>query len=210
MTARSTQEQGNTIAFACPCLLSLDSSRPLAGYINWGPNRINLDQNRYREQFGVGIHEIVKLFLSFNRKTHILGFTTSLFNLYPGGDPTISLHRTAPGLDDHPITLVASPKVLEVAREHFNCPTLEGLETENGGGGGTQGSHWERRVVYNEFMTGFSSYDPRISKLTLALLEDSGWCFLCNAHQKVFPQLRRSRRSGMGKGIGLFLCPRSM
>ena len=30
--------------------------------------------------------------------------------------------------------------------EHFQCPTMEGAEIENGGGGGTTGSHWEQRV----------------------------------------------------------------
>ena len=30
---------------------------------------------------------------------------------------------------------------------HFNCPTLQGVELENQGGGGTAGSHWELRIL---------------------------------------------------------------
>lgn len=39
----------------------------------------------------------------------------------------------------------------------------------------SKGSHWERRLVYNELMTASLSEDPSISEITLSLLEDSGW-----------------------------------
>lgn len=35
-------------------------------------------------------------------------------------------------------------------RDHFNCPTLEGAYLENEGGSGSAGSHFERRIFYNE------------------------------------------------------------
>jgi len=35
----------------------------------------------------------------------------------------------------------------EQARAHFNCSTLEGVEIENQGGGGTSFAHWEQRVL---------------------------------------------------------------
>ena len=35
----------------------------------------------------------------------------------------------------------------EVARDHFNCSTLEGMELENQGGSLTAISHWEKRLV---------------------------------------------------------------
>lgn len=46
---------------------------------------------------------------------------------------------------------------------------------ENQGGSGTMNSHWEKRVVNNEYMTGTASRNPVFSELTLSLLEDSGW-----------------------------------
>ena len=33
------------------------------------------------------------------------------------------------------------------ARNHFNCPTLNGMELENLGGPGTQFGHWKARLV---------------------------------------------------------------
>jgi len=35
-------------------------------------------------------------------------------------------------------------------REHFGCDTAPGGYLENNGGSGSAGSHWERRVFYNE------------------------------------------------------------
>ncbi|KAL0366136.1 UNVERIFIED_CONTAM: Leishmanolysin-like peptidase [Sesamum radiatum] len=50
-----------------------------------------------------------------------------------------------------------------------------GLELEDGGGRGTSGSHWEKRLLMNEIMTGSVDTRSVVSKMTLALLEDSGW-----------------------------------
>ena len=73
------------------------------------------------------------------------------------------------------ITKLITPRVVEKAREHFNCNTLDGVELENQGSSGTAGSHWEKRLFDNEYMTGSSSYEPIISTMSLAYLEDSGW-----------------------------------
>eukprot|EP00802_Teleaulax_amphioxeia_P007078 Tamp_07084.p1 GENE.Tamp_07084~~Tamp_07084.p1 ORF type:complete len:618 (+),score=81.29 Tamp_07084:601-2454(+) len=88
------------------------------------------------------------------------------------------LVETKTGLDrvDSKRTAVKSPKVVEVARKHFACDTLDGVELEDDGGGGTAGSHWEKRQMMNEFMCGApSGFKNSKSAVTLALLEDSGW-----------------------------------
>lgn len=47
---------------------------------------------------------------------------------------------------------------------------------ENEGGSGSAGSHWERAVIENEYMTATAiSHDAVITDFTFALLEDSGW-----------------------------------
>lgn len=48
-------------------------------------------------------------------------------------------------------------------------------EIEDGGGGGTAGSHWEKRVFNNEYMTGSDVEWSVFSPLTLAYFADSGW-----------------------------------
>ncbi|KAK7376835.1 hypothetical protein VNO80_02252 [Phaseolus coccineus] len=39
-------------------------------------------------------------------------------------------------------------------------------------------SHWEKRLLMNEIMTGSVDTRSVVSKMTLALLEDSGCCFI--------------------------------
>ena len=47
-----------------------------------------------------------------------------------------------------------TPRALRVARNHFDCPKLEGAPLEDGGGAGTGGAHWEMRLFRDEYMTG--------------------------------------------------------
>ncbi|CAA0831586.1 Unknown protein, partial [Striga hermonthica] len=63
-------------------------------------------------------------------------------------------------------------------RTQVHCAFSEnftGLELEDGGGRGTSGSHWEKRLLMNEIMTGSVDTRSVVSRMTLALLEDSGW-----------------------------------
>ena len=53
---------------------------------------------------------------------------------------------------------------------------VSGWCLEDQGGDGTALTHWEKRIFQNEAMTGtVHSSAPVYSRLTLALLEDSGW-----------------------------------
>jgi leishmanolysin-like peptidase len=73
-------------------------------------------------------------------------------------------------------TVLSTPNLLALARQHFDCPSLDGVELEDDGGKGTAGSHWERRVLLNEYMTGAPiGLKNAKSAFTLALLQDSGW-----------------------------------
>ncbi|RXM32877.1 Leishmanolysin-like peptidase [Acipenser ruthenus] len=64
---------------------------------------------------------------------------------------------------------------LEEARKHFDCPVLEGMELENQGGLGTELNHWEKRLLENEAMTGSHTQNRVFSRITLAIMEDTGW-----------------------------------
>ena len=46
---------------------------------------------------------------------------------------------------------------------------------ENEGSTGSSKSHWDRTLLYNEYMTASSMSDSIFSVFTLSLLEDSGW-----------------------------------
>lgn len=75
----------------------------------------------------------------------------------------------------HTVHMMVTPKVKQEAQRHFNCSTLEGAELENQGGNGTVLAHWEKRVFENEGMTGVFTQNSAFSRLTLALMEDTGW-----------------------------------
>jgi proprotein convertase subtilisin/kexin type 5 len=50
-------------------------------------------------------------------------------------------------------TKIVTPKVVATAKKYYNCPTVDGMELENEGGSGSRGSHWEKSILMNEFMT---------------------------------------------------------
>ena len=50
------------------------------------------------------------------------------------------------------------------------------LENQPTSQGACYGSHWEQRLFTNELMASTSSHAQIYSALTLAALEDSGWC----------------------------------
>ena len=62
-----------------------------------------------------------------------------------------------------------------MARNHYNCQSLTGVELEDNGGSGSASSHFERMSLFNEMMTASSFKDSSYSNFTLALLYDTGW-----------------------------------
>ena len=102
--------------------------------------------------------------------THILGFSKKFFEDY--------YHNIKTKEDEDGVMryYLNSTKVLEVARNYFNCSTIDGVELENQGGEGTAASHWEARILLGEYMNGYAYTEEQvISEFTLAVLEDSGY-----------------------------------
>ncbi|UYV62458.1 LMLN [Cordylochernes scorpioides] len=73
------------------------------------------------------------------------------------------------------VKMIVTPRVVEEVRRHFNCAYLEGAELEDQGEDGTALTHWEKRLFENEAMTGTHTQNPVYSRITLALMEDTGW-----------------------------------
>lgn len=73
----------------------------------------------------------------------------------------------------YPFTVI-SPKVLEWAKNHFQCSTLKGLPLENGGSESTAGAHWDKLIVGNDMMNPSDFFNIVNSGLNLALMEDYG------------------------------------
>ncbi|EGG21661.1 hypothetical protein DFA_01547 [Cavenderia fasciculata] len=178
---------GSTLAYASACAQDQATGRPTVAFINMNPNRftqfatpanrVGIDWEMY---YRVLIHEV----------THGLGFSRNLYNSFL--DPTTgSKYTTSPtttttyqGVTPLGETYsreryyLTTPTVTKFVREHFNCSSLIGAELENYGGSGTVMSHWKGTFFGEEMMLGSAQVKAPLTKLTLALLYDSGWYVL--------------------------------
>ncbi len=107
---------------------------------------------------------------------HGLGFEKTNFrdrvDSNGASDPMVE-QRTVPD-DSDPVWFITSERTLAVAREYFGCPDLDGLPLmgDNQLGSESRGSHWETRIMNDEFLA-YGSGDV-VSSLTLAVFEDLG------------------------------------
>uniref|UniRef100_A0A158P6U1 Leishmanolysin-like peptidase n=1 Tax=Angiostrongylus cantonensis TaxID=6313 RepID=A0A158P6U1_ANGCA len=199
VTAISTKrcDSVDTLAYAAHCQQEAVLDRPVAGHVNLCPSALSTHRHDREILLSTVKHEILHALgfsvglYAFFRDEH--GKPRTKRNRY--GKP-ISLNKelgyydwdrstittvlrqdwwTGNGRVVHPVHMVVTPRVVDEARRHFACDSLEGAELENQGGDGTALTHWEKRVFENEAMTGTHTQNPVYSRVTLALLEDSGW-----------------------------------
>mmetsp|Transcript_60109 Transcript_60109/g.68408 ORF Transcript_60109/g.68408 Transcript_60109/m.68408 type:complete len:654 (+) Transcript_60109:17-1978(+) len=162
----ATAESISSSAKAGSCFQDSTTKRPLAGRIVFNPSKV--DPDREGTWYGLALHEA----------THLMGFISGLFEDFidpdtnqPLGVENVYKVKTIKDKERH---LVILPKVVEAAREHFCCDSLEGLELEDYDSDGPD-IHWDERVLWNEYMTSIVESWNQQSKLTLALMEGSGW-----------------------------------
>lgn len=156
-----------TEASAAVCKADSTTLRPIAGFIEFEKNFDTTKINAIENKTMLIIHQIY----------HILAFNDALFGFFldQNGNTQVydNIIHTAT-VNGKTVRMIKTPTVLEIARTHFNCPTLQGIELEDMDGGST-GSHWESRIMYGDFMIATQSTENVISDISLALLEDSGW-----------------------------------
>ena len=162
VTSNALQGQ-SYMAYSGSCAVDSASGAVYAGRIVI--NQQNYIQSDYSTRLNVLIHET----------THILGFSSGLMKFWKKNnvaylDSELTKSVTMRGSSK---TLLVTPNVLTKVREL--CATLEGAELEDQGGSGTSGSHWEMRTFYNDIMISHVMQDVIVSKITLALLKDTGW-----------------------------------
>eukprot|EP00003_Mantamonas_plastica_P006782 TRINITY_DN155_c0_g1_i4.p1 TRINITY_DN155_c0_g1~~TRINITY_DN155_c0_g1_i4.p1 ORF type:complete len:448 (-),score=77.27 TRINITY_DN155_c0_g1_i4:16-1338(-) len=179
---------GATIAYAQALQADSTTGRPVVGYINWGPNQVDLSASKRKKQIAVAVHEIHHA-LGFSGNGQ-MGFGDPNFGKYTDYDRPSNITTvrqvtqvtTGAMTGTRSITKIVTPEVKRVMGEHFACTSVTGGEIEDGGGSGTGGSHWEKRVFNDEFMTGTVSAFPVLSKITLSLMFDSGWVSCHQSH----------------------------
>ncbi|CCW72228.1 unnamed protein product [Phytomonas sp. Hart1] len=138
-----------TIAWAVTCQFD-PNGRPLVGVANIGfVNTMNIISSTRTLS-----HEIL----------HALGFSNRIFKKRNMID-TVSVRNKPPSI------VMSSPKVVEVARAHYGCSTMQYVELEDMGGAG---SHWKMRNAKDDLMSpkkgGFF-----YTAITIAAMEDTGY-----------------------------------
>lgn len=174
VSASPLLQADQTIAWGKPCVREnvTTAGRPVIGQINFIPSRINVEGRVVEQLIVTTMHEI----------SHALGFINLFGTLSSYVDLSGERHASGgtvkvyrPGLQKE-VQLVQTPRVVQAAREHFGCPTLDGVEIEDMGGAGTAGSHWKKRLFYQEALVGVvSSASLFYSSLTLSFFEDAGF-----------------------------------
>jgi len=189
----------STLVLAIACNFD-QYDRPTAGAINFCIDQVKVDDEGFStklftdEIVGATIYEI----------GHILGISSNSFPFFY--DSISGLPRTHRPVQRREITCVdgstrfglipsentlqffsdmnsqryaaiVTPKVITVARNHFNCQSLMGVPLENQPQSSScTGDQWEQRLFYPESLGDVNLPNSGIlSPLSLALLEDSGW-----------------------------------
>ncbi|KAJ8880904.1 hypothetical protein PR048_017377 [Dryococelus australis] len=188
--------KGMTVAYAAHCQQEAALDRPIAGHANLCPRKISTKPQELEILLSTVKHEILHA-LGFSVSLYAFYRDEDGQPLTPRGEsgkPQLNeklqtrqwservvrhvvrkdwLVRA--GSMSRELMMVVTPRVVEEVRAHFGCADLEGAELEDQGGDGTSLTHWEKRVFENEAMTGTHTQNPVYSRITLALMEDTGW-----------------------------------
>lgn len=186
--------RGYPLVYAAHCQQEEEFDRPIAAFLNFCPYSLTVDPALYHSQQAMVLHELI----------HAMAFSEELFPFFrdehgrprsqrtSSGEPAIGMdsrYAVDPNtlrtiryakwttIDDvvHTVRVIVTPNVVREVRAHFNCSEVVGAELENQGSPGSSAVHWEKRVFGDELMTASLSMNPVLSRITLALLEDSGW-----------------------------------
>ncbi|XP_064083354.1 leishmanolysin-like peptidase [Macrobrachium nipponense] len=189
-------KRGYTVAYAAHCQQEAALDRPIAGHANLCPGSISTKVQELETLISTVKHEILHA-LGFSISLYAFyrdDDGNPLTNRTENGKPMLNevlqarqwsdrvIKRVTRrkwqirgGVATKEVNMVVTPRVVEEVRNHFNCPDLEGAELEDQGQEGTALTHWEKRVFENEAMTGTHTQNPVYSRITLALMEDTGW-----------------------------------
>ncbi|XP_078581847.1 leishmanolysin-like peptidase [Branchiostoma floridae x Branchiostoma japonicum] len=199
VSAKQTDRCGvdDTVAYAAYCQLEAALDRPVAGYANLCPNVISTKPHEFASLLSTVKHEMIHalgfssgLFAFYrdengdpltDRNANGKPAFNDQLGVYQWSDRVIQevtypeWHIRGGRIIPHTVNVIITPKVVEEIRNHFNCSDLQGAEIENQGGAGTEWNHWEKRLLESEAMTGSHTQNRAFSRLTLALMEDTGW-----------------------------------
>ncbi len=191
---------GTTLAVAVSCNFD-QYDRPTAGAINVCMDQIDLNDDgtasaaTIQNNVDVMIHEVA----------HVLGHSSNSYPFYWDSEtgtartprpfesttmtcvddvernlvlPAENTMKFSQSSNGQRYAMIVTPKVQAIARNQFDCQSLEGAKLENQptGSDSCTGDHWDEHDYYIEALSGVISPTTNVlSHLTLALMEDSGW-----------------------------------
>lgn len=161
--------------------------RPLAGQVSL--NLANfLDSLSKNYLIAVLTHEM----------SHALGWNQDAFKEFRDENGNVRSNTVENGnILGKQITLLTTPAVTKQVRSHFGCASLFGMEIEDQGGAGTAGSHPEKRIFPETYMTGQLNEQLHgyiVDSMALSVFQDSGWYQVKNLDQ--------AGRLAWGRGMG--------
>ena len=197
---QNTPHALNVHALGFPCYFAPNSHRPLVGVINYAPAQIDAVSQEYTEK--VFLHEFVHVlgwvpglalpvdgradqtilwnewvwllegYYALKKRVHNAVFTPK----YRGLSQPVEIPTATIPLQQ---TVLASPHVKALARQHYNCSTLAGVEVEDH----TYGlalptffsTHFEKRVLSGEVMNARVERGAVLSYFTVGVLLDTGF-----------------------------------
>lgn len=162
---RMIYEDSSYLAYAAPCKLNSDYNRPTVGIISINKKSLSISAPDLQTFMSVMIHESL----------HILVISPILYQLYYTNETAYTKVAAKPGSSNDFVYMLTTSKLLAAAKTHFKCQALKGVFLEDEGPSSSAGAHFEKAHYGNELMTSKLSGYPVLSKLTLALMEDSGW-----------------------------------
>lgn len=189
--------KSQTVAYAAHCQQESSLDRPIAGHTNLCPDSISTNRQELENLLSTVKHEILhalgfslSLYAFYRDKNGepltsrspdtgkpILNETLQTYQWSERVIKTFSRPNwfVRSGSVERDVQMIVTPTVVKEVRDYFNCSLLEGAELEDQGEEGTALTHWEKRVFENEAMTGAHTQNPIFSRITLALMEDTGW-----------------------------------
>ncbi|CAD8138790.1 unnamed protein product [Paramecium pentaurelia] len=156
------------LAYCGPAIFDEITLRPIIALVSWNLNYSKLSEmtnSLFENNVETAVHEVI----------HGLGFVDDFFSSYYDS-VTGESYNSSNSYTVSKVIYLSTPRVTNFIQYHFNCTTLKGLQMENNGGSGTQGSHFERNLYYNEIMTGSDmTGNFLITDFTFQLFQDTGF-----------------------------------
>ena len=133
----------------------------MVGYLIYNASKIYISMQPLEFNLNITAHEFM----------HVLGFNVKLF-------PSFSRNSKGQEVlykDNNGKYFLRGDSLISMAKGHFGCDNISMLPLEDNEMESTIGNHFESTVFGYDIMVPSAKTGYRMSKFSLAVLQDSGW-----------------------------------